>query len=123
MQIDDLRDSSFQFDVPVWTIIDAARTPRGPFVLAHEAYGPTLLIFTDEDAARTVIERTAPVGHESYPLESWPILRFLVETLKLQGARHVGIDLLADLSGRFVRINDFLAAIGHAERDGRSQHV
>ena len=103
----------FFYELPVWTIADSATPPCKVFVLAHERQGPTLLIFTDEDAAMLYIERAPLAGKVTLKIEDKPKLRDLVATLASQGVRHVGIDTPAEPSkfGRFMRINDFLAEL------------
>lgn len=111
MRIDDL-DTPFVFDYPVWTVADRSAPPCGPLIYRHAGHGPTLLIFTDEDAALTLIERAGLTGQVPLKMATRADLRAFAQAMAAQGARWVGLDLVPGLVGRFLRIDAFLATVG-----------
>lgn len=111
MRIDDL-DPPFVFDCPVWTVADRPGPPCEPLIYRHERHGPTLLIFTDEDAALTLIERAPLTGKVPLKLATRADLRALARAMASQGVGWVGLDLVPGLKGRFMRMDAFLAPVG-----------
>jgi hypothetical protein len=108
MSNDDLPGEEIRFDIPVWTIISESN--KGSYILAHERYGPTFLVFADERAAEVLIEQGMPAGYKVSPIRDWIELRDWTKALMTRGVKSVGIDPLPDLSGQFVRIEHFHAA-------------
>jgi CheY-like chemotaxis protein len=111
VRIDDL-EVAFVFDYPVWTVADRPAAPCVAFVHGHERQGPTLLVFTDEDAARTLIERAPLTGQVPLKLAGPAELGALARAMAARGVRWVGLDLVPGLVGRYMRMDAFLAIVG-----------